>query len=523
MILLPPPATLSLPEVQEPGDSLVESEIGDARVLIPFLADDSASSDICALVFDGLLKYDRDLNLVGDLAESWEVSPDKLTIMFHLRPGVRWHDGRPFTARDVKFTFDSILDPGNACPYVGSYQDIEEIAVIDPLTVSFHYKQPYSPALHKLGIGLIPEHILEGVNIRESDFKRNPTGTGPFVFREWRTDQYVILEANPDYHEGRPKIDRYVIRVIPDQAVQYLELITGGVDAVEQLTYYQYKFRSETEAFKRTCRKYEYQSGRYTYIGYNLLDPLFRDARVRRALGMAINKKRIIEGVTLGLAKPVTGPFWKGTWAYNDRVKDLPHDPGQARELLRECGWEDRDGDGILEDKEGRPFKFKLITNQGNKSREDIATIVQRQWDEIGIKVDVQVIAWPTFIGEFVDKKKFQAVVLGWTGVVDPDCYNVWHSDSSRPGGLNFISYKNEEVDELILRGRRTFDEKERQTIYHRIHDLIARDQPYTFLYSPYCLIGVNRRFRGIEPAPAGIGWNLIKWWVPAGERLYQY
>lgn len=515
---------LSLPAEEEPlpsGDSLVNTSLGDARTLIPFLADDSASSDICSLIFNGLTKYDRNLNLVGDLAQDWEVSPDKLTITFHLRPGVYWQDGKPFTAEDVKFTFEAILDPRNACPYIGSYQDIEEISVLDPLTVTFRYRQPYAPALHKLGMGLIPRHLLQGVDIRESNFKREPTGNGRFLFGEWRTDEFVILNVNPDYFEGRPYLKRYVVRVIPDQAVQYLELITEGID-IMGLTPYQYKFRTETKDFKEKCRKYKYRGGGYAFIGYNLLDPLFQDVRVRRALGMVVNKKQIIEGILLGLAEPVTGPFWKRTWAYNEKVPDLPYDPDQAKELLQECGWKDTDGDGIL-DKDGQPFTFKLITNQGNKQREDIAIIVQRQWSEIGIEVDVQIIAWPTFLSEFIDKKKFQAVILGWTATVDPDCYNVWHSESSRPGGLNFISYKNPEVDDLIIRGRQIFEQKERQKVYHRIHEILARDQPYTFLYTPFSLVAVNRRIRGIEPAPSGIIWNLIKWWVPAAEQKYLY
>ncbi len=503
------------------GDSLVEASIADGRILIPFLADDSASSDICGRIFAGLLKYDRDLNLVGDLARSWEVSADNKTIVFHLRQGVKWHDGTPCTSADVKFTFGALLDPKNACPYVGSYQDIEEISAPDPLTVVFRYREPYAPALPKLGMGVIPRHLLEGKDLRASSFGRRPLGNGPYIFQEWRTDEHTILEANPGYFEGRPYLDRWVTRIIPDLAVQYLEFITGGID-VMTLTPHQYRLRSESEPFRRIGVKYTYRSGGYSYIGYNLLDPLFQDVRVRRALGMALDRRRLIEGVLLGLGETITGPFWKGTWSYNDAVPDLPCDPAAARSLLKEAGWEDRDGDGVL-DKDGRPFRFKLITNQGNKVREDVAVIVQRQWAEIGVAAEVQVIAWPTFLSEFIDKKKFQAVILAWTMPVDPDPYNVWHSDSTGEGELNFISYRNPEVDKLIIAGVRTFDREKRRAIYHRIHELIAADQPYTFLYTPYSLTAVNRRIRGIDPSPAGLSWNLTKWWVPAAEQKYLY
>lgn len=521
LVLSPLPPSALAQEQPVPGDSLVEASIADGRTLIPFLADDTASSDVCGRIFSGLVKYGRDLELVGDLARSWEVSADNLTIVFHLRDGVKWHDGSPCTSADVKFTFEAILDPKNACPYAGSYRDIEEIAAPDPLTVVFRYREPYAPALPKLGMGVIPRHLLEGKDLRGSAFGRRPVGNGPFVFREWRTDEHTILEANPAYYEGRPYLDRWVTRVIPDLAVQYLEFITGGVD-VMGLTPYQYRFRSETEAFRRVGAKYAYRNGDYSYIGYNLLDPLFQDVRVRRALSLAVDRKRIIEGVLLGLGETVTGPFWKGTWSYNDAVPELPYDPPAARALLEAAGWRDSDRDGVRE-KDGRPLRFKLITNQGNKVREDVAVIVQRQWAEVGVAAEVQVIAWPTFLSEFIDRKKFQAVVLAWTMPVDPDLYNVWHSDSTGEGELNFISYRNPEVDDLIIQGVRTFDREERRAIYHRIHELIALDQPYTFLYTPYSLTAVNRRIRGIDPAPAGLSWNFTRWWVPETEQRYAF
>ena len=502
------------------GDSLVAASLGDARILIPFLADDTASREITRLVFSGLVRLDRDLNVVGELARSWETSADNLIITFHLHPDLRWHDGHPLTAADVKFTFESILDPVHACPYVGSYQDIDRIVVHDPLTISFHYREPFAPAMTKMGMEIVPRHLLEGVELRSSPFARSPVGSGPFRFKDWKTDEFIILDANPDYFEGQPYLDRYVTRIIPDQAVGYLELITGGVDLLG-LSPYQYNFRSGAPSFRRRCEKYKYPAGGFTYVGYNLNDPLFSDLRVRKALGMAIDKERIIEGLLFGLGEPVTGPFWKGTWSYNDEVQDLPYDPRGARRLLEEAGWE-AGPDGLLR-KDGLPFRFSLVTNQGNKLREDLAVLLQRQWRSIGVRADIQVVAWPTFLGEFIDKKNFQAVILAWTGTVDPDPYDVWHSDSTRPGGLNFISYRNPEVDELIIQGRRTFDRNKRREIYHRVHELIAADQPYTFLFTQYALVAVDRRLRGLDPAPAGLTWNLNRWWVPEAEQSYRY
>ena len=501
------------------GDAFVTAQIGDARVLVPFLADDSASGSICGLVFNGLTKLDKDLNVVGDLAESWQVSEDGLEITFRLREGVRWHDGYPFTASDVEFTYKALLDPNNGCPYTASYIDIEKIEIIDNHTVLFRYKKPYAPAILKLGMGIIPKHILASQNIRDSAFKRAPVGTGPYKFKRWKTDEYIVLESNADYFEHRPYIDKHVTRIIPNQAIQFLELVSGSIDSMG-LTPYQYRHRTGASRFKANFATYEYLSHAYTYIGYNLEEPLFRDRRVRQALSCAINKREIIDGVLLGLGETCTGPFLKGTRWYSEEVEGYPYDAGKAKRLLSEAGWADTDGNGIL-DRDGVNFEFKLITNQGNKMRQDIAALVQSQMAKLGIKVELQTIAWAAFLNEFIDKKRFQAVILGWTMPQDPDCYNVWHSESARDGGLNFISYKNDEVDRLIEAGRVTFDEVKREKIYRRVHELIAADAPYTFLYFPYATPAVSNRFRGIEPAPAGIGHNFIDWHVSPDERRY--
>jgi peptide/nickel transport system substrate-binding protein len=511
-------------KAEEPGakgDAFVAGSSADAIILVPFLADDAPSSGICSLIFSGLTKIDKDLEVIGDLARDWEVSEDKLTITFYLKEGVQWQDGRELTADDIKFTYQAILDPKNASPYIASYQDIEEIKIIDKHTVQFKYQRPYAPALSKLGMGIIPKHILEDENIRESPFKRQPTGSGPYKLATWKTDQYTILDSFGDYFEGAPYIDRYVMRIIPDETIQFLELITTQIDYMN-LSPYQYRYRTETEKFRQRFKRYKYLARSYSYIGYNLDDPLFKDKRVRQALSYAIDKKAIIEGVLMGLGEECTGPFLKDSLYYNEEARRYPYNPDKAKRLLEEAGWVYSEKDEVLK-KDGEEFSFRLVTNQGNKQRQDIATIVQRNWSRIGIKVDVQTIAWQAFINEFIDKRNFQAVILGWTIPIDPDIYNVWHSSSAREGGLNFIGYKNSLVDRLIEEGRATFDQEERAQVYQKIHALLAEEQPYTFLYFPYSLPAVHRRFRGIEPASAGLMYNFIDWYVLEIEQKYTW
>jgi len=507
------------PAVPARGDLLIEGSIGDASNLIPILSSDSASHGISGLVFNGLVKYDKNLNLTGDLAESWDISPDGLVITFHLRKGVRWHDGEPFTARDVLYTYRVTIDPNTPTAYSGDFLMVKKAEVLDPHTFRVFYEKPFAPALASWGAAILPRHLLEGRDITKSPLTRHPVGTGPFRFREWVTGEKIVLAYNPDYFEGRPYIDGYIMRVIPDMSTMFLELRAGGIDQMN-LTPLQYTRQTENALFKKKYNKYRYLSFSYTYLGYNLQNPLFQDRRVRQAISYAVNKEEIIEGVLLGLGQAATGPFKPGTWAYNPHVRLYPYDPGKARLLLSEAGWRDTDGDGRI-DRDGRPFTFEIVTNQGNEVRAKCAEIIQRRLADLGMEVKIRVIEWAAFINDFINKGRFDATILGWTITMDPDPYDVWHSSKTKPGELNFISYGNPEVDGLLEKGRNTFDQGERKKYYDRFQEILAEDQPYTFLYVPDALPIVSSRFRGIEPAPIGIGHNLIRWYVPAGEQRY--
>ncbi len=520
-VLLITPTTSAAIVTDQPvhGDMIVEATIGDATTLIPLLASDTASSAVTGLVFNGLVKYDQDLHVVGDLAEGWDVSDDGLTITFRLRRNVRWHDGRPFTAADVLFTYQRLIDPAVKTPYSGDFEKVASVETPDDYTVRVRYKEPFAPGLVSWGMGIIPKHLLEHDDLNHTTFGRAPVGTGPYTFRRWKTGESIELAANPDYFEGRPHIDRYYFRIIPDSSTVFLELLTGGVDSWG-LTALQYARQTQTPRFTTQFRTYRYPSFGYTYIGYNLADPRFSDARVRWALNYAIDKEEIVRGVRFGLGKVTTGPFATESWAYNDTIQPAPYDPARAKALLAEAGWRDTDGDGWL-DRYGRPFEFTIITNQGNDERKAIAEIVQRRLQAVGIKVKIKILEWSVMVHEFIDKRRFEAVLLGWSLGREPDCYEIWHSSQTKEGQFNFLGYHNDEVDRLLVDGRRTFDQAQREAIYHRIHALIYQDQPCTFLYVPDALPTVHRRFHGIVQAPAGIGWDFIHWYVPLAEQKY--
>lgn len=501
------------------GDAIVVASIGDASYLNPILASDSASGDINGLVYNGLVKYDKDINLVGDLAKSWEISQDGLVITFFLHEDVRWHDGIPFTAKDVKFTYEKLIDPKVKTPYSSDFEKVLKVEVLDKYTLRISYKEPFSPGLASWGMGIVPRHIFNKGDFNTNPANQHPVGTGPYIFKEWRRDEKIILEANPDYFEGRPYIDRYIYRIIPDQAVEFLELKAGNVDMMG-LTPHQYKKEINFPKFRQQFNSFRYPSFGYTYLGYNLLNPLFKDKRIRQAIAYAINKEEIIEGIVLGLGRPATGPFPPTSWAHNPSVKQYPYDPDKAQKILTNIGWKDTDNDGIL-DKKGKKFEFTIMTNQGNKMRALCAEIIQANLKKIGIKVNIHIIEWSAFIHQYIDKKKFEVVILGWGLSRDPDCFSIWHSSQIDEGKYNFISYENKEVDNLLIKGRRVFDQKMRKQIYYRIHTILAEEQPYTFLYVGDALPVVNKRFHGIKVAPLGIGYNFIKWYVPKKLQVY--
>ena len=502
------------------GDALIEGTIGEPSILIPMLASDSASHSVSGLIFNGLVKYDTDLSVIGDLAESWGISKDGLVITFLLRKGVKWADGVEFTADDVMFGYKTIIDEKTPSAYKEDFLQVKKAEVLDKYTFRVTYEKPFAPALTTWGsLIILPKHLLEGKEITKTDFARNPIGLGPYKLSKWVPDQELILGSYKDYFEGRPYIDRYIYRRIPDPATMFLMLRTGEIDMMG-LTPLQYTKQTETDYFRKNFNKYRYPAFQYTHMAFNLKHPWFKDRRVRQAIAYAIDKSELVDVVLFGLGSPATGPYVPNTWPYNPEVKKYDYNPENARQLLKEAGWEDTDGDGLL-DKGGRPFKFTVFTNTGNKLRENTATIIQWKLAQIGIKMEIRKLEWSTFINQFIDKKRFEAVILGWSISLDPDQYDIWHSSKTREKELNFISYSNPEVDELLEKGRRTFDVNERKKAYFRIQEILAEEVPYIFLYVPDATVIISARVRGIKPSPIGISYNLPRWYVPKGLQRH--
>ncbi len=517
-----PQAAVDYDDVPAYGATLITGSIGEASNLIPMLSGDSASHAIAGYLFDGLVSYDKTLSeLEPRLAESWEISEQGKRIIFKLRRDVHWTDGEPFDVHDVKFAFDTIRDPKTLTAYAEDYRQVSSFEILDDFSFAVNYEKPFAPALASWGsMMVLPEHLLAGQDINETDFSRHPVGLGSHKLDSWESNTRIVLSANHDYYRGRPYVEKVVSRVIPDLATQFLELKSGGLDMMG-LTPVQFQRQTSSADFLRRFAKYRYIGNGYTYLGYNLRNPLFQDLRVRRAFTHAINKQELVDGVLLGLGVPATGPYKPGTVWDNEKVRRYPFDPKRARELLAEAGWTDSDGDGVV-DKDGKPFAFKILTNQGNESRLKTATIIQRRLQDIGVDASIRVLEWSAFINEFLNKRKFEAVILGWSLSPDPDQYDIWHSSKTGEKEFNFVSYSNAEVDELLEKGRRTFDRAERKRYYDRFQEILADEQPYTFLYVPEVTPVLHRRFHGIEPAPAGIMHNFHLWYVPSALQKHE-
>jgi ABC-type transport system substrate-binding protein len=413
-------------------------------------------------------------------------------IVFHLRKGVHFHDGHEFDAGDVRFTYEAIMEPGNLSPRVPDYEPVKHLEVLDAYTVRVVYKRLYSPAFGTWGMGILPEHLLntealkreaeakkdEGdtYKLRDSDFNRHPVGTGPFKFREWKSDQYIMLDRNEQYWEGAPQYKRYTFRIVPDLLTQEMEFYGGAID--------NYGVQPHQVERLKDDPGYQHFSGLsfgYSYIGYNMRRELFQDKTVRKALGMAVDTDKIIRYVMYNQAERITGPFVKQTDYYDKSIQPLPYDPEGALQLLNEAGWK-RNSDGWLE-KDGKRFAFTLITNGGNDIRKSILTIAQDAWRKIGIDVKTDIVEWSVFIGKHVNTGNFDALILGWSMGIDPDLYQLWHSSQTNQNQLNFVGFKNKEADDLIVKVRQEYDYDKQVEYCHQLHRIIAEEQPYTFLY----------------------------------------
>lgn len=509
---------LNLDKVYTPtsGGTLISAMTGEPSGLISMIAGESASSAISSNIFNSLLKYDKNLELESDLAQSWEISADQKTISFKLKPNMQWADGKPITSADVLFTWQAVTDDKTASPYASDFQLVKQAETPDPLSFRVTYAQAYAPALDSwAGLQILPKHLLEGQDLHTTAFARNPVGSHYYKLDSWNNGENLKLSRNPNSVLGQAKIDRLITRIIPDNSAQLLELMADNIDLMGLDPIKYSRIIPARPELQKKLALYKELGNSYTYLGFNLKHKPFDDIRVRKAINHAIDKQEIIDGVYLGLGINIASPYKPGTRWSNPALQAYTYDPEKAKNLLKEAGFSDSDGDGIL-DRDGKPFAFEIVTNQ-NKEREKSAVLIQRRLKEIGIDVKIRAIEWASFISRFIKTGDFDVVILGWGLGLDPDQYNIWHSSQQKPGQFNFIGYNNTKVDKLLEEGRLELNSDKRMKIYHEFAHLLLEDSPIVYLSAGYGLTAIHKRIKGIDnPAPpAGIGHNAQDWYIP--------
>jgi ABC-type transport system substrate-binding protein len=471
---------------------------------------------------------------IPELLPALEHNP---VLVFHLRPGVRFHGGEPLDADDVRFTYEAFVDPKNVSPRASDFEPVKAVEALGPLTVRVVYKRLFSPAVYVWSYyGILPEHRLgpaaleremdrRGISgearaafgLRDTEEIRKPIGSGPFRFVDWKSDDVIQLRRNDAYWKEPPEYRDYTIRIVPDLLTQELEFRSGALDVFGVQPHQAARYREDPR-----YRAFSATGFGYSYLGYNARKAPFDDPDVRRALGMAIDVDQILEFVLYGEGEKVSGPFAIKTEWYDRSVPPLPYDPDGAVRLLEAKGWK-RGADGILA-KDGKRLEFALITNNGNPQRKAIATIAQSAWRKIGVDCRVQLFEWAVFIKDFVNTGNFDAVVLGWSTGVDPDMFQIWHSSQTDPQELNFTGYADPEVDRLLEEIRLEYDRPRQIELAHALHRKIAADQPYTFLFAARGTTVVDRkivmvtrdasgaeRIEPLRPSPTG---DLTYWFT---------
>lgn len=454
--------------------------------LDPRFATDAISSRLEQLVFDSLVKLDASGKFTGSLAENVE-RPSPAELVFHLRRGVRFADGRELTARDVKFTYDSVLDPRSLSPKRAGTQALETVEAIDDYTVRMTTSKPYAPALEMASLGIVPAGTPAS-GPRGADA---PPGTGPFEVAAFARDEQVILKRNPYWPSSAAGVKGIVFKVVPDPTVRALELAEGICDLAENNIQPDLLGYLEKRPDVTVVRS---PGTAYQYIAFNFRDPALKDLRVRRAIAYAIDRKRIVSSFLHGAARAATGMLSPENWAYEPRVTSYPYDPDRARRLLDQAGFP-----AWADGRRRLTFVYKT-TPEGAR----LAELIQAMLREVGIDIQIRTNEWATFYGD-IQRGNFDLTSLQWVGIRDPHHYYlVFDSRMAPPRGLNRGYYANPEMDRLVEAGDATFDEAARHRIYGEVQKLAASDLPYVSLWWQDNVVVKNPRLAGFRPYPNG-------------------
>jgi len=510
------------------GDWVIQSTAADPDTLNPITCTSATAQEIDSPnIFETLLTMDNyTLQLKPQLAESYEISPDQLIYIFHLRHDVKWQDGEPFTAADVKYSFDRLVDPKvDAADKRSYYANIKSCDELDPYTIRFIATERYFKTLESLGtLPLVPKHILEKgePDFNKHPFGRHPVGTGPYKFVRWDTGSKIVLERDPNYWGGPGHYpNRLVYQIITEPYVAAQLLKKGEIDVVAGMSPIQWE--RELEHTRSVSRLHEivYPYPAYSYLGFNLRKPMFTDIRVRHAIDLLIPRDEILAQIYLNKYASKTSGYDPPTSPnYNHDVPPTPYDPTLALQLLNEAGWKNDHGDNFLY-KDGQKLSFTLLYRTGSPDGEKAVELIQESLKKVGIDLQLSRTEFSQMYSK-VDEWQFDAVMGAWALDVNGDPAQLWSgSEADIKKSSNFIGYKNPEADKLIAEGKLEYDDAKRAAIYRQLQKIIHDDYPVCFLFNPHVILLVSNRFQNVKiftPRPC---FDISTWWVPRDLQKY--
>ena len=504
------------------GGTLIRRIESDLNTLNFVMHNSADEKNVLSYLYDGLVEFDENLQIVPGLAEKWEVSGDGKTYTFHLNPLATFEDGVPVKASDVLFTLKKIVDPASeSLQLAGLFEgfNLARSRAIDDRTVSIAFDRPKASQLLSFSIAVIPEHIYSKGDFKK-DFQWKVVGNGPYKLVRRTAGKEILLRRREDYWRKRPHLDSILFKVIEDDGVAWNAMKRGDIDEM-RMNSDQWNLERASPLVEKTIDIHRFYYLGYNFIPWNTRDPILSDKRVRRALAMCLDRTAIINNLYYGTARIITGPFTPDQWAYNPSVEPIQFNPVAAQALLGVAGWKDTDADGLL-DKDGKPFQLEFLIKCGNKTSTDQGQIYQEALKKIGVKVTIPCVDGATWQSR-IQSGKYQATFLAWNLDADPDVFTLFHSSQFPPNGQNFVYYSNPEVDSLIEEGRVELDLARRTEIYHRLHAALAEDQPYHWTVQVSTKWGVNRRVKNVKESK-GFGlysWypGPLDWWIPYRDR----
>ena len=475
------------------------------------------TTDVLDHLFSQLLSEQADFaehppTFAPELASSFEWSPDRKTLTFHLRPDAVWSDGAPITAEDVRFTYEAQTSPEVAWSYSHLKDGLADVEVVDPRTVRYRFRESYAYSLVDANEGkILPRHVWGQIPFarwRESAdwFREHLVTSGPFVLAEWRPGQHLVLARNDRFYDrALPKLDRVVFRIVPDAATHVDLLASGAIDFACGLT------PSDAKRLAKSpdVRVIAFAFRQYDYIAWNTRRPPFDDPEIRRALTLAIDRQGLVDSLFGGFARIASSPIPSLFWAHDRALAPWPYDPREARSILARQGFADRDGDGIVE-RAGRPFAFELTTNSSNRLRSDAMVLIQAQLQAIGVAATPRTMEIHSLTERNI-AHEFDATLSGWAVDTTLDLKAYFHS-SEADGGYNFGDYRNNEVDRLLDATRRAASPEAARPDFERLQRILHAEQPYTFLWEPQRICAVRSDLTDVSPNALSSYFNLPEW-----------